>query len=196
MYYTVIRHLCTLWDDRHYKSSNHLSLYAVIMLLLTIFLMLYITSLWLIAEGLYLLIRFTYFIPHSPLLWQPLTPMSLFHLFCFLDSTYMWDHMVFFFLWLISLNIIPSNPSMSSQTARFLSYGWVIIQCVCVCVCVCGTDEPIFRAGIERQRCREWMYGHSGEGEGGINWESSTGMHTLHCLVAQSCLTLLRPRGL
>ena len=45
--FQVIWHLHTLWND-HNKSGNHLSPYKVITILLTIFLMLYITSLWLI----------------------------------------------------------------------------------------------------------------------------------------------------
>ena len=50
-------------------SSNHLSPYKIITILLTIFLMLHITSLWLIyflTGALYLLILLTYFIPHFP----------------------------------------------------------------------------------------------------------------------------------
>ena len=42
-----------LWNDQHSKSSNHLSQYKVKMLL-TIFLLLYISSLWLVSGGLYL----------------------------------------------------------------------------------------------------------------------------------------------
>ena len=82
--------------------------------------MLYITFPWLIYfifDSLYLLIPLTYFT-------QPLTPSTLettgslylwvcFHFvlficFIFLDSTYKY-HMVFFFLWFISLSIIPSS---------------------------------------------------------------------------------------
>ena len=65
--YLIIWHLHTLWNDHHHgKSHNHLSPYKVIMikLLLTTFLMLYITSGWLIyyiTRGLYLSIPFTYF---------------------------------------------------------------------------------------------------------------------------------------
>ena len=65
MYYTVIEHLHTLWNDHHGKSSNHLSPYKVITVLLTIFLMLCVTSLrliYFISGGLYLLIPFTYFV--------------------------------------------------------------------------------------------------------------------------------------
>ena len=42
-----------LWNAQHSKSSNHLSQYKVKMLL-TIFLLLYISSLWLVSGGLYL----------------------------------------------------------------------------------------------------------------------------------------------
>ena len=44
----VIWHLHPLWNDHHSNSSNHLSSYEVIQILLTIFLMLYIPSWWLI----------------------------------------------------------------------------------------------------------------------------------------------------
>ena len=66
VYYIVTWHLHALWNDDHNKSSNHLSLYKVITILLTVFLMLYITSLWLIyfvTGGLYFFIPFTYFTP-------------------------------------------------------------------------------------------------------------------------------------
>ena len=45
VYNLVIQHLNTLRNDPH-KSSNHLAAYKVITVLLTIFLMLYITFLW------------------------------------------------------------------------------------------------------------------------------------------------------
>ena len=85
--------------------------------------MLYITSLWLIyliIGSPNLLISLTNFT--HPLLPSLLAPTSLFsvlwvcfcflmfvHLFCFLDSTYKWNHIAFVFLWLISLSIIPSR---------------------------------------------------------------------------------------
>ena len=123
MYNLVIRHLYTLQIDHHNKSNNHMSAQQVITVLLTIFSMLCITSLWplyFITKGLYLLIPFTYFIQH---------PTSLFsgdhqfvlciyvcfcfvlfvNLFCFLDFTYKLDQMVWFSVWLISLRIIPSR---------------------------------------------------------------------------------------
>ena len=50
----------------------------------------------------------------TPYLWQP--PMCSLYLCAwfgffvlFLDSTYKWDHMVFVFIWLISLSIMPSR---------------------------------------------------------------------------------------
>ena len=48
------------------------------------------------------------------------------HLFCFLKSTYEWNHMVFVFSdWLISLSIIHFPPSTSLQMARFHSFWWL-----------------------------------------------------------------------
>ena len=99
-YYTVIWHLHTLWNDHHDNSSKHLSPYKVIIMLLTIFHMLYITSPWLIyfiSEGLYFLIPFSYFAsPTSSLLATThlfsvsvsLFLFGLVYLFCFLDPLY------------------------------------------------------------------------------------------------------------
>ena len=49
------------------------------------------------------------------------------HLFCFLNSTYKWNHMVFIFLWYISLSIITSrsiyvvaNVNLSSPALMIL----------------------------------------------------------------------------
>ena len=44
MYCIVIWHLRALWNDHHDKSSNHVSPYKVITVLLTIFFILYITA--------------------------------------------------------------------------------------------------------------------------------------------------------
>ena len=38
-----------------------------------------------------------------------LLPYPYAHLFCILKSSYEWSHMIFAFLWLISLSIIPSS---------------------------------------------------------------------------------------
>ena len=76
--------------DHHDKSSNHLFPFKVVTILLTIFLMLYITSwslIYFIIGGLYLLIPFTYLPnPQTP---SPLATTRLFSvsvslfLFCF-----------------------------------------------------------------------------------------------------------------
>ena len=82
------------------KSSNHLSPCKVITILLTVFLMLYITSLWLIyfvTGGLYLLTPLMYFTPSpAPPFWQP--PVCSLYLCCFVDFADNCDHMVFVFL--------------------------------------------------------------------------------------------------
>lgn len=64
MYNIVIWHLYNLWYDHYDKSSNHLSTYRIITIWLTVFPMLYTTSLWLIYSitgSLYLLFPFTFF---------------------------------------------------------------------------------------------------------------------------------------
>ena len=64
MYYIVIWQLLTLWNEHHDKSSNCLSPHKVVTVLLTVFLTLCMTSLWLfcyITGGLYLFISFAYF---------------------------------------------------------------------------------------------------------------------------------------
>ena len=115
----------------HYKmittmSSYHLSPYKV-NTILTVFHILYITSPWLIhfiTRSLCLLIPATHFppCPRPLFLWQPpLGICSLYLwvwvqfcfvcLFCILNSTYKWNHVVFVFLWLILLSIIPSRSN-------------------------------------------------------------------------------------
>lgn len=59
-----------LWNDHYNKSSNYQTAYKVIIILLTIFLMLYTTSPWLtyfITRSLYLLAPFAYFTYLPPL---------------------------------------------------------------------------------------------------------------------------------
>ena len=122
----MIWHLYALWNDHHNKSSNH----TVITILLTTFLMLYITP-----PG------FIHFIPGSSYLWIPFTYFSISHplhpgnypfvlcmcesdfvlffpFFFFLDFTYKWDHRVFIFLWVISLSIMPSRANHVVANAK------------------------------------------------------------------------------
>ena len=99
----------TLWNDHHDKSSNHLSTYKVIIILVT-------TLCYIFHPWAYLFYNWR-FLPlnplrlfHSP---SPLTTiclvfvsMSLFS-FCFLDSAYKWDH-----IWYLSLSDLFSiKPS-------------------------------------------------------------------------------------
>ena len=58
------------------------------------------------------------------------------YLFCFLYSTYEWNHIVFFSIWLISLSVIPSGPPEFSHMARFHAFLWLSIIPLYVCVCV------------------------------------------------------------
>ena len=83
VYYIVIWHLHTLWNDHHDKSNYHLSPYEVIYIIID---HIPYTSLWVIyflTRRLYFLIPFTYFAqPHSPPLWQ--SPLcSLYVRVCF-----------------------------------------------------------------------------------------------------------------
>ena len=57
---------------------------------------------------------------------------------CILDSTYKWDHMVFVFLWLISLSIILSTSIHVIANGKIsFFFLWLINMLVGrVCVCV------------------------------------------------------------
>ena len=44
-----------------------------------------------------------------------------------------------------------------------------------------GTDEPICREGIGMQMWRMDSW-NSGEGEGGVNWETGADIYTLSCV--------------
>ena len=91
----------TLWNDHHDKSSNHLSTYKVITILLT-------TLCYIFHPWAYLFYNWK-FLPlnplhlfHSPSLLATIclvfVSMSLFS-FCFLDSAYKWYH-----IWYLSLS--------------------------------------------------------------------------------------------
>ena len=115
-YHIVVWQLFTLGNDFQDKSSKHWSPHKVTLILLTVFPMLYITSMpyLLYDRSLHPLITFMYLVQPLPL--SPLANTSLFsvsvnqfrfvtfiHLFCFLDSTHKWDHTVFVFLCLTYL---------------------------------------------------------------------------------------------
>ena len=142
--------MCTTqWFDIHIPcevitavSSSHLSLYKVI-IILTIFPMLYITSLWLIyfiTESRYFLIPFTLFTipPPATSLWQPsVCSLYLWVCFCFvfLDSMSQIIRYLSLSFWLFSLSIIPSRSIHGATNGKIsLLYGWVILHCVCVCI--------------------------------------------------------------
>lgn len=108
--YILLYFIYYLHCDHQNKSYYQLSPYKVITLLVTIFFMLYITSLWLIYSingGLYLLIPFPYFThPPTPLAsgYQPVCLLYLQVWFCFvmiiqsfffLNSTNTLNHAVF-----------------------------------------------------------------------------------------------------
>ena len=93
-------------NDYHNKSSNLLSPYKFFTILLTIFLLLYLTSTWLMyffTRCLHLFITFTYFASHTLLSGSLQFALCIYESFCFfqfdfLGFTYKWDHMVFVFL--------------------------------------------------------------------------------------------------
>ena len=62
----------------------------------------------------------------------------------FIESPYKWDHKVFVFLWLISLNIMASRSITLFQMARFHSfYGWKIFCFIYACVQVWPKSNPL-----------------------------------------------------
>ena len=132
---TVIQYFYALQNDQHSKSSYHLCSYKLITVLLTIFPMPYIASLWLIyfiTRSFCLLVSSTYFTNSSislpsgnPSLFSD--SMSLFTFCCgsFLESTCQWKHIVCVFLWLISFRMMPSRSIMLFKMARFHSSLWM-----------------------------------------------------------------------
>ena len=130
----MIWHLHTLRNDCQDKSSNHLSPYQIIKMLLTIFLMLHITSLWHIYHI------------------SGVCTLNLLHLFCLLTPLhsgnvllvllYLWDcvHFVLFVcffkiphiseilshlsfsVWFILLSIIPSRSNHVVQRGKILPF--------------------------------------------------------------------------
>ena len=110
VYYVFQRwHLPTLWDDHYDESSNHLSLCKVIVKLLSMFLMLYITSMWLIyyiTGSLCLLIPFTYFM-HLP----PTFPLN--YSYCSIYSLLLF--------WLVCLDF-------TCETIQYLSFSVSLIS--------------------------------------------------------------------
>ena len=89
-----------------------------------------------ITGSLCLLILFTYFTHPPPYpLWQP-SVCSLYlwvcfcfimvlHLFCFLDSQCKKNHMIFVFVWLISLSIITSRSIHVIENGKVTLYLWL-----------------------------------------------------------------------
>ena len=148
--YNVILVSSTQHNHSTFKYTTKWSLHCsviicphanLLQLSLTIFLKLYNTALWptyFINESLYLLTSLIYFSPSPPT--SPLAPICLylwlcfcsviFHLFYFLGSTYKWTHIVFVFLWLISLIIIPSRSKHVVAIGKnfILFYGRAIFS--------------------------------------------------------------------
>ena len=82
-----------------------------------------------------------FILPTPILLWQLLIYslylrvffcLSLF-LLCFLNATNDWNHIVFVFLWVISLSIIPYRSIHAVGSGDLiLFYGWVTFPCICI----------------------------------------------------------------
>ena len=133
MFHIVIQHLYALWNGHPNTSSNHMPPYKINTILFTIFLMLYIISSWCI----YFITGSLYFFHlfHPFPLGQP--PGYFLYLWVcfwgffvyFLDSTYYWNHVVFVFLWLISLSMITSGSVHVVTMTRFHSSCWIVWVC-------------------------------------------------------------------
>ena len=105
---------------------------------------------------------FTHFPTPSPL-WQP-PVWSLYlwigfcfapfvHLDCFLGFTYKWNHMIFVFLWFISLSIIPSRSIYvvtNGKISFFLMIKWASM--VDDKESACNSGDPNSIPGSERSR--------------------------------------------
>ena len=73
--------------------------------------------------------------PLSLLVNTSLIPLSLFSLLCFVfwNSTYEWNHMIFAFVWLISLRIIPSRSIHIVANGRISFFLWLSSIPLCLC---------------------------------------------------------------
>ena len=69
------------------------------------------------------------------------------HLFCVLDSRYMWNHMIYVFTcvtYFTQHNNTLKVHSCFHKISFFFSWLSSISVCVCVCVCVCGVYHIFF----------------------------------------------------
>ena len=77
-----------------------------------------------------LLTMFIHFSLSHPCLWQPQSNLFssefVFVLFCFvLGCTSKWDHIVYVFVWLFSLSIVPSRTIHVVTSSRIKSFVWL-----------------------------------------------------------------------
>ena len=157
MHNLVIQDFCILQCDRYNKCSYHLSPHKIITIyIIHCILPLYMSSLWVIyfvTKSLSLSISLTYFFyPSFPsgnhlffLYIYDLVSLLFIYLFGFLDSTYKWYHVEFFFLYQTHSLCITSSRFIHVITNGKISFLWLIFLCVCVCVCVhiCTTSLSI-----------------------------------------------------
>ena len=103
---------------------------------------------------------FTHFPTLSPLWRPPVCSLYLWicfcfiifvHLACFSDFTYKWNHMIFVFLWFISLSIIPSRSIhvvTNGKISFFLMIEWASV--VDDKESACNSGDPNSIPGSER----------------------------------------------
>ena len=75
----------------------------------------------------------------TPCLWQP--PISSLYLWA-------WDHSVFIFIWLISINTIPSRPTAAAKSLQ---------SCPTLCDPIDGSPPGFPIPGILQARIWEWV---------------------------------------
>ena len=83
----------------------------------------YIPTAYIINRRLYFLTTFTYFAPAPSII--NLFSVSEFILFVFKASTYKWDHTAFFFLYLISLSIMPLKVHSCCRSGKASLFLWL-----------------------------------------------------------------------
>ena len=80
------------------------------------------------------------------------------HLYCVLDSTYKWHHILFVFFWLISLSLVFCRSIPLLQTELFPSF----VRLSSIPLCVCTASSFLFahfwlhQLLVKALQCRGW----------------------------------------